>query len=138
MMRRVPTRQQKVTLVRMETVLEYATRPRKRLGTPAPERTTARPIPSPANTKVGAQIIQCFCPKEMERPIRTCSKVREATNKRQVCRMVVANHSLAVDAGSVAMSKFVGPPMYSLTTCHTKMASAKRSNEASQMWALSA
>lgn len=58
--------------------------------------------------------------------------------RRQVCRMVKANQSLTAEPGSLASLKSAGPPMVSLMACQTNTPSAKRSNDASQIWLLSA
>jgi hypothetical protein len=68
---RVPTRQQKAMELITAMVLVYETSPINKLGTWAPERTAAMPVEVATSTKVGAQSIQCFSPKDTERPIRT-------------------------------------------------------------------
>lgn len=138
MMTRVPTRQPKASVLSNDTLVEYATRPTKRLWALVAARTPARAVEVTTRMRVGAQSIQCLPPKETGRPMRTCRSVKPEIIRRHVWRRVMANHSLTADAGSLIMEYPEGPPRNSFTACHVKMTRASTSQNASQRWLLSA
>ena len=70
-MMRVPMRQPKVTVLITAKVEQYASKPAKRMGTLAPERTPAIEVEVTTRRAMGAHSIQCLVPNDIDRPMRT-------------------------------------------------------------------